>query len=80
LLAGGAIGIAAGDDPPSLLMSWTRGEKVLIYGAVGALVGMLVGRSIDRRETWRLVRTNQLRTSFAPAAGGGVGAEVSIGF
>jgi hypothetical protein len=42
-IAGGIVGFAQGDDEPNLIFSFTAGEKAMIFGSMGAVVGGVFG-------------------------------------
>jgi hypothetical protein len=85
-VAGGAIGIASGDDPADEFLAFTAPEKAAIlgigFGAIGVVVGGLVGLG-GEPDIWRRVDSagGGLRVTAAPDRGGrGVRFGVTLAF
>lgn len=74
LVAGVSAGLLEGDDPPGF-MSYSAGDKALLYGLSGAglggLVGMVIGSTI-KSDHWQVVPLRPMP--------GGVGSGLSIRF
>ncbi len=81
-VTGAALGLAAGDDPPSMFFSFTAEEKAVIlgtyFGALGALTGAVIGL-IAPPSYWVPVQL-PARATMAPALGRGAGVSISLAF
>jgi hypothetical protein len=68
LAAGVAAGLAEGDDPPGFV-SFSAGDKALIYGlggaGLGAVVGMVIGYTI-KSDTWQVVPLQRMPGGVGP--------------
>jgi uncharacterized membrane protein len=88
--AGAAVGYAAGDNSQGAPFCTFDGcatlgpfapskpESALLLGAVFGAIGAGVGAAVSPGERWQRVPAEGLRFSLAPAAGGGIGARVSL--
>jgi hypothetical protein len=87
LLAGGALGFAAGsneeDDPNDwdhLIYRFDKGTKMVIDIALGMLAGAGIGYLIGGGNGWRDVDLQKAKLSIVPQFSGGPGVSLAVQF
>lgn len=77
-VAGAAVVYGSSDPDDDLIFTREEGAGIgaLIFGAAGALVGMLVIPA----ERWRNVPLDSIQVSFRPVQGRGAGVFLTVGF
>jgi hypothetical protein len=80
-VAGFAIGLASGDDPPGWF-SYTAEQKAVaggvVLGLAGGLVGGIVG-AVSKTDQWEEIPSDRFRVSLLPAHRGiGIGGRIAF--
>jgi hypothetical protein len=79
-VAGAATGLILASGEPDDFFQVTDEVYAVLYGALGALVGLLVGAALPAGQKWKKVPAERFKLSLSLPRGGGVGAKVSFGF